>query len=187
MQIIPRIQNVPGIYVYQENKYDWFGGWLSPHPRFKDHADAGKRILCTYYETLDDFFSCHPFSNWSFTRSLPELHVYDQDCNYFSHDRLIGYHRLYHEARRKYYKQFRWRKRQGCKKHVWGQGRIPKTQNERKQSFNVEEFADEIGFPIKVRSCRNADHLVQWWDCRPTHVEKNWKYQSKRRRQWKPK
>lgn len=40
---------------------------------------------------------------------------------------------------------------------------------------------------IRVRAARTARHLPNEWDDEFRHVERSWKTQTKRRRQWKPK
>ncbi len=77
--------------------------------------------------------------------------------------------------------KYRWRYRHGTgHKRAWGGDRRFKTQNEVRQAW---ANADEGEPPIKPR--RNRTHIPNSWDDVPRHNEKNWKYQSKRKKQYR--
>lgn len=114
--------------------------------------------------------------------NIPCYVVYDHNGYLYTPSKLIE---LYREWRDEVYK---YRKRwyvhhAGYKKGCWGGYHYMRTFQERKWA----NAWDDEEYPVKVRARRNAANLPTVWDDYRTHAEKSWKWQSKRRHQWKPK
>ncbi len=74
-----------------------------------------------------------------------------------------------------------WQNRHGRKtEYCFGTFRHPKTTNERRQAFQCK---DEKEPPIRAR--RNCNNMINAWDDRSSHCEKGWKFQSKRKKQYR--
>jgi len=71
-------------------------------------------------------------------------------------------------------------RRHGRKRQAFGTYRHIKTTQERRMSYAF----DEDNF-VKGRGRRNAKNLPNSWDDFYGHAEKSWKFQSKRKHQWK--
>lgn len=77
----------------------------------------------------------------------------------------------------------KWLYRQGRKtNYCYGRYRNPHTTNEKRKSFPIQEEGEP-----KIRAKRNYNNLPTSWDDKITHPHKSWKYQSKRKRQYKEK
>lgn len=106
--------------------------------------------------------------------------VADQNGKLFTRDRLVG---LYFDWYSTNPYRSKYSRRNGCRKRVWGGFRSIKTFQERKwaNAWDDEDFAP------KKRAARNSHNLPNSWDDFYGHAEKSWKYQSKRKHQWKEK
>jgi len=103
--------------------------------------------------------------------------VCDENGNIFTPDRLVGLYRKWwfnRPKRRSYYHA-------GYKPGCYGGFRTLRTFQERKWAH---AWDDEEDAP-KVRAAREGKYLPDSWDDFQRHAEKSWKYQSKRKHQWK--
>lgn len=171
-------QDIPGIYVYR--------------------ADIDKKVTFEYYETIEDLFRRgvrrasdirNEFGTDVFEKvrinevfKVSKSCVYDENCNFYTVDRLIG---LYRKYRREMLEGCRWwfRSPWGFAKGNKAGGsmfRRPQTFRDRKWSLAY----DEENY-VKVRPKRNMKNLPSTWDDVHKHHENGWKWQSKRRHQWR--
>lgn len=102
-------------------------------------------------------------------------------------DHLIGITRAYHRNRIINWRA-RWKKKYDCgyKKPAYGWLRRIHTTKEKRwaHAWDDEEFAPKKGF---ARGRRSAHNLPDSWDDYWAQAQKSWKWQSKRKRQWKHK
>lgn len=109
---------------------------------------------------------------------------YDEFGTFYSKDRLVGLERALDKSYKTRLKNRVDRRSRGRKKMVWGGFRHPKTLQELKwnNAWDDEEFAP------KARGRRRKGYLpTHWDDHRGMSAQKSWKWQSKRKNQWKDK
>lgn len=109
--------------------------------------------------------------------------IYDHNGKLFTPDYVIGKFRVYRITRTTPSYYYRYKRTNGRKKCAYGSHRSPRTFQERKwaHAWNDEEFT-----PM-ARGRRQGYHLPTNWDAPPSHNDKCWKTQSKRKHQWKEK
>ncbi len=99
-------------------------------------------------------------------------------------DRLVGLARAFKKVQLKKW-QKRWNRKFDCgaKKSAYGGFRKIRTTQERKwaHAWDDEEFAP------RPRAARQGHNLPDSWDDYFSRAQKSWKWQSKRKHQWKPK
>ena len=98
----------------------------------------------------------------------------------YLNDRYKEFHKILLKRRDKDRVAAYHQKRHGRKRKAYGGFRKLRTFQERKKSFAFDEE-----YFVKVRSSRNASNLPDSWDDYQYYAQKSWKYQSKRKRQWK--
>ena len=121
----------------------------------------------TYFgETLNEY-------DWIDTTSYRYVVVHNDKI--VVPDRLVGLYRKWYNVKP--------RRRWQYRKSAWGGYRRLRTTQERKwaHAFDDEEFAP------KVRAVRQGKNLPDSWDDYRRHAQKSWKWQSKRKNQWKEK
>jgi len=162
-------QDIHGIYVYS--------------------ANCDKKVTWKYYTNIEEFFNhvrCagdlrNEFGDNEYPIKVLKSYVYDENCNFYTVDRLIG---LYRKYRREWLESCKWL-------HSWrgfargnkaggSMFRKPQTFYDRKWSLAY----DEENY-VKVRPKRNMRNLPSNWDDIHKHHENGWKWQSKRRHQWR--
>lgn len=126
----------------------------------------------------------HPVSDWNWWPNRNYCYVAYDNGKFVTPDRLVGLYRDFVYANRVDWRNRRNRKYDcGQKKSAWGRIRHMRTQHERKwaHAWNDEEFAP------RARAKRQGHRLPSNWDDYWIHGQKSWKYQSKRKHQWKEK
>lgn len=122
--------------------------------------------------------------NWGFgMEEFITYRIVTENGTILTDETILG---LYREWKRKKNKEWRRRyqiKMTGWKNSVYGKFRHPRTLNELRSNFSLDE--DDIFYGVKVRSKRKR--IPTAWDDKYSHAEKSWKYQKKRGKQWKSK
>lgn len=107
--------------------------------------------------------------------------LYDKYDHLYSVERLVGMFREWRSIRR-----YNWMSsRHGRTNSAWGRLRHMRTTQEIRQSCAVTEDEKEVNALPRPR--RGHHNLPTLWDDKWVKAQKSWKWQSKRRHQWKPK
>lgn len=109
--------------------------------------------------------------------------VYDQNAKLVCVDRLVELYKQYRDARR----SRRQRNDSGQHKGCHGHFRYIKTTQEHREWCKYFDDAAESDVGIKVRNSRSHKNLPTAWDDFYSRPQKSWKYQSKRKKQWRGK
>jgi len=123
-----------------------------------------------------------PPSKWEISPRKSYCYVAYEDGKFVTPDRLVGLYRKYKDNRRARWHTHRHYNR-GQKKGAYGWIRNIKTFQERKwtNAWDDEEFAP------RPRATRQGHNLPDAWDDYWAGAQKSWKWQSKRKHQWKEK
>jgi hypothetical protein len=124
----------------------------------------------------------HKSSDWCISVETKFLYVMYDDGKFVTPDRLVGLHRNWKYERRNFHQRSWSRKRDtGQKKTVCGNLRHMKTMHERRwqNAWDDEEFCPPY------RPARCGRNLPSCYDDYWVRGQKNWKFQSKRKHQWK--
>jgi len=123
-------------------------------------------------ERLEDVFhKCWGIYSWFGIEAFEYWDTYE-DGKYIAYHRLLGMFRSWKRNR----KVRRWGRR---RKQAWGGWRVPRSQAEKRAVVCAQEQG------VKVRCSRNIANLPDTWDDYRSHMDKCWKTQSKRKKQWK--
>lgn len=168
-------QDTPGFYLY---------GIIQQPADY--HSNYKLTCICSY-ESINQFiqisvwkedcirgyFASSPYDmqNGQYLKVLA-----DENGNIIHPDVLIHHYRQY----RRTPSVWRWPPR---RKRAYGGYRHIKTTQERRM---IQAFDDEPDAP-RPRTKRTGNYLPDCWDDYLRHCEKSWKFQSKRKRQWKAK
>ena len=151
-----------------------------------------------YGRDVEDQFSNDDTDHFVGNLYLKSLNVYIEGKEYkkvaynekgklLTVDYLVGICRAYRRKVRVNWRA-RWKKKYDCgrKKPAYGWLRKIHTTPERRwtHAWDDEEFAPQNGF---ARGRRSSHNLPNSWDDYWAGAQKSWKWQSKRRHQWKDK
>lgn len=177
-------------------KRDEFNGKLKILAEFDSFDDLFKLVGYRYdfastfgYNDTDRhddgtaFLQDHPPVNqWTWYPQRSFCYVAYDKGKFVTPDRLVGLYRKYKDNRRNNWRHS-WTQRydRGKKKGAWGRIRHMHTQHEKRwqNAWDDEEFAP------KYRAKRQGHNLPDTWDDYWVRGQKSWKYQSKRKHQWK--
>jgi hypothetical protein len=88
---------------------------------------------------------------------------------------------VYYRLRARKYRSWKDAKSRGRRRSVYGKFRHIRTTNERRQSFANRDEEEPF-----VRARRNHKNLPSEWADQYSRPQRGWKWQSKRRKQWRP-
>lgn len=179
-------------------KRDEFNGKLKIIAEFNSFEELFRRLgfsridLATIFGYSDvDRHNDHPSlgdhqrpSQWDWWPSRKYCYVAYDNGKFVTPDRLVGLYRDW-----MYDNRINWRRRwtqrydRGQKKSAWGRIRHMHTQHEKRW----QDAWDDEEFVPKYRAKRHGHNLPDTWDDYWVRGQKSWKYQSKRKHQWKEK
>lgn len=180
-------QEKPGIYVYSINnsgldkiiQFSYYENWIEFYKSYS------YRWIQETFGTYEDIWKKHkPITNrYSSYNTIPDFYyaAYDENGNWFSPDRIVGFHSQWLEYCNKRNKKRLHNRRHGRKKPVWGHYLRITGVGVRRNDYEYPEF-DELGIHVKYR--RKAVTPDPWSVEKWTHNEKCWKKQSKKSHQW---
>ena len=128
-------------------------------------------------------FNEYLYTNVIRTTNEKKYRIVNENGIILSRASILGEYRKWINERTSYWHQKWLKRRNGQTKSAYGRFRHPKTLNELKAIFSLDE--DDKFYGAKIRSKRGKSYLPTVWDDVYSNNEKCWKTQSKRKKQWK--
>lgn len=183
-----KFQDKPGIYVY----------WVSRNiePKLQWYYFATPELFCRKFSeytiryAFGDISRVYEVNHNENPRTYYGVYyaAYDENGEWISVDRLIGYYNQFEKNRydfREIYRLARQKRRQGRKKAALGNWTRERHFKMYSENMYHDPEAEEMF--IHVRQSNRVKKPDPWCDARRQHCEKSWKWQSKRKHQYREK
>jgi hypothetical protein len=154
----------------------------------------GRKRIANFYSTLEKLVTKNYNTSFSENLNEPIVHpdeydIFDIDKDYSNfafvvidhNENIIPICELNRISNQIDDRRFNYRRHYGWNRSAYGNWRKPKTTQEKRAYFATKDEEETI----KIRHRRGPKCLIDAYDDRYSHSDKNWKTQSKRSHQWK--